>query len=270
MKKLSDYIREISLPAADGYRTFEEFIDVNHISEEQINERIIDTYLKTSQSNVFRYNVREIFETLSKSHDHEKLIDRMCSVFKDEIHDVTIIRTKSSVKSFYFTVHGDDFDILMNDKFTHLIEFFNYTISEIKKYKNHGDDEYVVYVEPTYSEKVTDYVYDECDAKIYHVTRSSNYHRIMHRGLQMKPGDDYRVFVPRIYVSFGRDGDTIKNNVKHTIEQLRYDDYVILEIDLSHYDIDVYRDTSSDNEFDGYVYAYIPPKFIRRVDFDEL
>ena len=39
----------------------------------QLNLNIIDTYIKTTKSKIFRYDVNEIYETLSKSHDHNKL-----------------------------------------------------------------------------------------------------------------------------------------------------------------------------------------------------
>ena len=62
-----------------------------------------------------------------------------------------------------------------------------------------------------------------------------------------------------------------KNNINHTLDQLNYKtNYEILEIDLSKYSIDIYKDASSDNKYDGYIYAYIPPKFIKIINKDEL
>ena len=146
--------------------------------------------------------------------------------------------------------------------------FFNYTISEVKEYEN---SEMIVYMEPNYTEKITDFVYNKCNKKLYHVTNKSNVKRILHRGLQLKEGDDYRVFLPRIYVSFGETPEIIKNNINHTLDQLNYKtNYEILEIDLSKYSIDIYKDASSDNKYDGYIYAYIPPKFIKIINKNEL
>ena len=54
MKPLQD-LKYIKLPASTGYRTFDEFLDVNNISENEINEHIINTYIKTTKSKIFRY-----------------------------------------------------------------------------------------------------------------------------------------------------------------------------------------------------------------------
>ena len=58
METLQNYIKDlkyIKLPASTGYRTFNEFLDVNNISENEINEHIINTYIKTTKSKIFRY-----------------------------------------------------------------------------------------------------------------------------------------------------------------------------------------------------------------------
>lgn len=271
MKPLQDYIKDlkyIKLPASTGYRTFDEFLDVNNISENEINEHIINTYIKTTKSKIFRYDVNEIYETLSKSHDHNKLISKMKKIYGDIFYDFNVYDSDSNVKSFFFSVLKKNFkNTVETEKFNNLCMFFNYTISEVKEYEKH---EIVVYMEPNYTEKITDFVYNECNKKLYHITKKSNVKRILYRGLQLKEGEDYRDFLPRIYVSFGETPEIIKNNINHTLDQLNYKtNYEILEIDLSKYSIDIYKDTSSDNKYDGYIYAYIPPKFIKIINEDE-
>lgn len=267
MKSLQEHIKSVTLPKSVGYRTFDEFLDINNITDDMITDDVIETYMKTSNSNIFGKNVKEIIETLSKSHDHKKLINKLKSDFNNKFYDFTEYNSDSSIKSFFFSLRSSNVDLLSSNKFVHYIEFFNYTVSEIKQYEN---SELVVYMEPSYSENITNYVYNKCNSTLYHVTRTTNYNRIMRRGLQLKEGNDYRNFLPRIYVSFGENNDIVKNNIEHTIDQLGYKNYIILKIDLSKYNIDIYKDASSDNKYDGYIYAYIPPKFITKIDIDEL
>lgn len=272
MNTLQDYVEDlkyIKLPASTGYRTFDEFLDVNNISENEINEHIINAYIKTTKSKIFRYDVNEIYETLSKSHDHNKLISKLKKIYVDVFYDFHVYDSDSNVKSFFFSVLKKNFkNTVTTKKFNNLCMFFNYTISEVKEYET---DEMVVYMEPNYTEKITDFVYNECNKKLYHITKKSNVKRILRRGLQLKEGEDYRDFLPRIYVSFGETSEIIKNNIHHTLDQLNYKtNYEILEIDLSKYSIDIYKDASSDNKYDGYIYAYIPPKFIKIVNENEL
>ena len=217
METLQNYIKDlkyIKLPASTGYRTFNEFLDVNNISENEINEHIIDTYIKTTKSKIFRYDVNEIYETLSKSHDHNKLISKMEKIYGDIFYDFHVYNSDSNVKSFFFSVLDKNFNnTVATEKFNNLCMFFNYTVSEVKVYEN---GEMIVSMEPKYPEKITDFVYNKCNKKLYHVTNKSNVKRILHRGLQLKEGDDYRVFLPRIYVSFGETPATIKNNINPT------------------------------------------------------
>ena len=218
METLQNYIKDlkyIKLPASTGYRTFNEFLDVNNISENEINEHIIDTYIKTTKSKIFRYDVNEIYETLSKSHDHNKLISKMEKIYGDIFYDFHVYNSVSNVKSFFFSVLEKNFNnTVATEKFNNLCMFFNYTVSEVKVYEN---GEMIVYMEPNYTEKITDFVYNKCNKKLYHVTNKSNVKRILHRGLQLKEGDDYRVFLSRIYVSFGETPEIIKNNRSFSI-----------------------------------------------------
>ena len=68
--------------------------------------------------------------------------------------------------------------------------------------------------------------------------------------------------------------DAISEKDKDKLEGIQKEFIVsmneILEIDLSKYSIDIYKDASSDNKYDGYIYAYIPPKFIKIINKDEL
>lgn len=196
-----------------------------------------------------------IKESLIKSYDHDKLINKIKNRYKDKIKEINILNSNSEVKSFSFSFDSkyvDDIDY--DESLYKLLDFFGYYISEFKHINN--EDIYLLSIEPLFSEKCTDFVKKDCKGIVYHCTSELSYKNyISKRGLTPKEGTTYRQFSERAFLFCGKDKKDIIDNVKKIIEQLDKKDYTIIKIDVSKYNVDFYRDSYQNESDNNFIYA---------------
>lgn len=214
--------------------------------------------------------ILKLNETLI-SHDYKKFINEIKTLF-DNI-DIEIIDSNSTNKSFNIvTQNNDTYEKIKQDKkFISLYKFYNYSVTyDDTPYNN----EYVIYVEPNVTTDVTDYVYNECEGIVYHITFDANTYSIMHNGLRPKGKNtdnkdkhskQYRNFSERVFC-IAAPKDKVDDAIKEIAKSKGYRKrYATIKIDLSSLSnkIKFYRDTSYyDNDHAVYTFTYIPKEFL--------
>lgn len=210
-----------------------------------------------------------ISESLIMSYDHEKLKKRLKKKYK--VIRFVDMKSKSKVRSFTMTVDKDEFEKIETDPaFYKLLDFFGYYQTELNYVMD--VEEYDIRLEPNFGTKCTDFVYNECDGIIYHVTREVHMDSISKKGLIPMAGKSYREFPERIFFSCGKDKHEVLTNIQDIVDQLGREKYTILEIHLKDhkYNIDFYYDPSEDDKH-NYIYAnaIIFPFYIDR-EYDSI
>jgi len=209
----------------------------------------------------------KIEESLIKSYDTNKLIEKIEKKYKDI--DVSIYPSKSNESLFKIIFNNkDDYENFLEDIYIQRqLDFFGYYITEkINK-------ELIVFVEPNFGTKCTNFIYNDCNGLLFHVTLRKTFNKFIRgEGLKPKVGDikKYRYFTERIFLICGETKEEIIDNIELVVEQKRYtnDDYVILMIDLkaNKYNVDFYYDPSEDNWHNCiYCNAWFPDKYIIEV-----
>lgn len=290
MKRLSSYITNYKKPEKYGLWTFEEFCDINNLSEDTITENAIDFYYNTLYQFIpTRKNdtyINWINESLI-SHNRDKLINKLKNVLKDYFIDVIDIKEKPmKVGVFAIKVSYDcpavdvestnTFRLAKSDlsnKIYDILQFFNYYITIIRDFS----DSFVIVIEPLYTESANDVIRKNGNI-VYHITDFDNLKTIMRTGLRPRVGrseadNGYRYFSDRIFL-IGH-SDNIVDNIKSVLKDKGYNDpyddrYVLLKIDLKHHNIPLWFDDASAGELNVYTLTAIPPKLITPINFTDL
>lgn len=305
MKKFSNYLREQAFTRAlyenhivNTNNTIYNIIgNIDSVIKDNISYEWIDNYMTESMSLGYdstnpKYYWDNIYETLIMSHNYQKFVTLFVKYFNEnDIYVWPFNQGKEeTTKIIKFFVKDSPLvhkikEYIANKKYNietdsipqdlvHLMNFFNYYFSSVRRYK---DDTWEILIEPKYSKKATDEVYNKYHGILYHVTHKENVERILKRGLQLK-GDKnlYRYIEPRINFILG-EGDDLIDRVNKIIQQKGYnkDETAILKIDLntgdknqhnkSSYCIDFYKDLFYKEGWAVYTYGLIHPRFISMV-----
>lgn len=169
----------------------------------------------------------------------EELIKKLKT--KYNIYNIKEYDSRSNIKSFVFNVKKE----ITDDNFLRILDFYGYYCSEIRKDPNNI---FLYYIEPVFSEKCTDKVYNESNGKIYHITNVANLNNILQKGIKPTVGKNYRIFSERAFFVYGKTNDEIIKNVSHIINE-KGSNYTIIEIDISHYKVNFYYNTSENKQY---------------------
>lgn len=229
------------------------------------------------------YNNDPILEMLN-THSIDKLIANIKKLYKD----VSIERangtddTKLNIKEepkdgFWLSDEQKETleNILNNDKFSNLIEFYNYYFTEFHYDKY--NKEWLALFEPRYSKKIKDFT-KRNNGVAYHITTKKLYEEhIKKEGLKVKGSSNkenaYRYFPRRIYlilpnVNSSKEREEVIHNVINILN--KENDYVVLQIslwDLKNFTF--YEDVTMDTNKEHYIYTYqnIPSKYIKDITY---
>ena len=300
MLSLEQYILDKSnkyiLPDKNGYRTLEEFCDINNIDLDNITEEQIDFYYKWNWNTLYNRDretfYRNIYETLT-SHSKEKLIEKI----KQETECESIILNNNNAKNsnasticvvdnYFASVfynENDDIENLINkcllgdtkdsNKLYDILKFFNYYISLIVL-----NDKYEIYIfcEPEYTKNITKKI-KKNGPYIYHITSKDNLRIINKTGLRPKVGktlyqNGYRYFTSRIYFIYnGKTREETISNIKQIIEDKKLENnYILLRINISDHNMGLYLDTSSKSNLAVYTYESIPKELIEEITIKDI
>lgn len=196
-----------------------------------------------------------IKESLIKSYDHQKLIDKLQARYGSKIKEFNTLQSSSKVKSFAFSFDKQyEDDIAYDEGLYKILEFFGYYVSEFKSVDN--ENVYMLSIEPIFGEKCTDFVKKDCGGIVYHCTSEHTFKSaISKKGLIPKEGSTYRQFSERTFLFCGKNKKDILENAKKIIDQLAKKDYAILKIDVSKYNIDFYKDPYQNESDNNFIYA---------------
>ena len=198
------------------------------------------------------------------THDAEKLKSKIYDITKVEFEDYSFGKIKSF--SIFCASKEEAIKLTENEKFKNLIEFFNYFVSEIQDNR--------IFIEPTYSEDKSKYVFIDCKGICYHITTNERAEKIMKTGLRMKRSY-YREFPSRIYLyatpklSLLNDKN-IKDFVYKIVNKLKAEregGIAVIRVDLNKCYNDVmrfYKDTSMKEDEAVFTYNNIPPKCLTK------
>lgn len=271
-----DYYISYKLPNKNGFRTFEEFMELNGYTEENISEHAIQFFYNRNWSNYpnrnFEVFQNNLYETLT-SHNVDSLINKLSKEIKDIINIEKISNKKSDALPISVFIKKDN--NIINDEsikslkllksedaniFEDILTFFNYYISEIIDSIAY----YEVLLEPVFTTKIN----NKGIKYIYHITNRNNIQKIKTLGLRPNVGKTreeggYRYFTKRLFFVTDKNGNNqLINDLEDEIKNLELDNkkinkkYSIIRVDISKYNIDLYKDAASEAE--NAVYVHIP------------
>lgn len=200
------------------------------------------------------------------THDAEKLKSKISDIAKVEFEDYSSGKLKSF--SILCASKEEAINLTENEKFKNLIEFFNYFVSEIQDNR--------IFIEPTYSEDKSKYVFTDCKGICYHITTKERAEKIMKTGLRMKRSY-YRKFPSRIYLyatpklSLLNDKN-IKDFAYKIVNKLKAEregGIAVIRVDLNKCYNDVmrfYKDTSMKENEEVFTYNNIPPECLTKLN----
>lgn len=264
--------------------SFDKFMEINNLSEDQINEEIIDVYYRLTWGNTlqFRHNnpidmptncfvwINEMLE----SHDVKYLLRNLNKEFVNKGYKAIKIlsedKSKSEISGVELKVSKDLF-INKNDYdlFEQIIDKFMWFVSNIEGYENEENDYLIIHILPIKGTKCTDFIFKECKGILYHITKKENIKKIEHTGLRAKSKNHTDMFnTNRLFFCCGKNIDDIKETIKD-VSKSKYDktdknDLVVIKINISKLKyIEFYRDpTDYENSDSVFTFVNIPPKFI--------
>ena len=271
-----DYYISYKLPNKNGFRTFEEFMELNGYTEENISEHAIQFFYNRNWSNYpnrnFEVFQNNLYETLT-SHNVDSLINKLSKEIKDIINIEKISNKKSDALPISVFIKKDN--NIINDEsikslkllksedaniFEDILTFFNYYISEIIDSIAY----YEVLLEPVFTTKIN----NKGIKYIYHITNRNNIQKIKTLGLRPNVGKTreeggYRYFTKRLFFVTDKNGNNqLINDLEDEIKDLELDNkkinkkYSIIRVDISKYNIDLYKDAALEAE--NAVYVHIP------------
>lgn len=188
MKTISDYIHtklfDYPITKSIHNQTYEDFIEALNIDDNDIDDDLYKLYEEYNYKNVDGNGLRSykgyqkyLYESLFGSYNSEDLLRELCKIYKDDIISADFMGLHSeNIKSIIIKFKNDI--IINDDKFKELLNFYNYYI--VKTINN----EYLI--DPYKPQDFTNYVYNDCNGIIYHVTNKNTYNKIIKYGLKPK------------------------------------------------------------------------------------
>lgn len=203
-----------------------------------------------------------IWENL-QSHDYRKLKNQLTKYFGEDIEEY--INQKDADVKDIFGIKVKDIKLIDNPKFQSILQFFNYFVREVR------NDLYII--EPLYSTKMNDLVYDKCNGIVYHFTDSKSAESILKNGLRIRgrnfenwkyPNRVY-VYAPGYYIS--RENKDLWLQDAMNVVDFSKGLLVVLKIDLHKAKgIDFYKDPAMP-QHSVFTYHNIPKECIEKINF---
>lgn len=137
-----------------------------------------------------------IEESLIKSYDTEKLKKHL----KRKYH-VIDFHDYDSMNVYRFVMTIKNLNNIIDDPALYkTIDLYWYTITEINYIKSLNV--YDIHLEPNFGVKCNDFIYNQCDGIIWHVSSKTNEHNINidKKGIRPFEGNNYRIFNERAFL----------------------------------------------------------------------
>lgn len=266
-------IRMFAIPE----RTFDRYLEVHNIDDNNIDEHTFEKYLLEScfQSEYdyarFQNYQRNIYinETIGESWNYTRLIDKIKDKF--DIYDLRTDKywiEHNNVTAFSFYC---DKDIRNDNELMHTLDLFNYYI--MKAEENNG--EWFFKIDPRKPKEVTNKIYNENCGILYHICTNEQYQKAKIKGLNprnIKTDNKYRPY-RRYFVSNKNTDECYKSLLMlKSFMQKEYDNVVVIKIDLNKFKhkLKFYPDTTGQGFSAYFTLDYIPAKCITKIDLNDL
>lgn len=266
-------IRMFAIPE----RTFDRYLEVHNIDDNDIDEHTFEKYLLEScfQSEYdyerFQNYQRNIYinETIGESWNYTRLIDKIKDKF--DIYDLRTDKywiEHNNVTAFSFYC---DKDIRNDNELMHTLDLFNYYI--MKAEENNG--EWFFKIDPRKPKEVTNKIYNENCGILYHICTNEQYQKAKIKGLNprnIKTDNEYRPY-RRYFVSNKNTDECYKSLLMlKSFIQKEYDNVVVIKIDLNKFKhkLKFYPDTTGQGFSAYFTLDYIPAKCITEIDLNDL
>lgn len=266
-------IRMFAIPE----RTFDRYLEVHNIDDNDIDEHTFEKYLLEScfQSEYdyerFQNYQRNIYinETIGESWNYTRLIDKIKDKF--DIYDLRTDKywiEHNNVTAFSFYC---DKDIRNDNELMHTLDLFNYYIMKVEE--NNG--EWFFKIDPRKPKEVTNKIYNENCGILYHICTNEQYQKVKIKGLNprnIKTDNEYRPY-RRYFVSNKNTDECYKSLLMlKSFMQKEYDNVVVIKIDLNKFKhkLKFYPDTTGQGFSAYFTLDYIPAKCITEIDLNDL
>lgn len=257
MKTIKEYIKSYKYPAKYYYNpNIEDWMEINHIEKitEDIQydfERIMWNHFRGPKYNIWIENV--VYENINNSYDPDELYQKLVKKFN--VSNGIYAETNNNVKSFTFDI--DNENLINDEEFKSLLNFYNYYVSFCEKRNN----KYQVYIEPYKPEEKTNYIYNDCKGIVYRFVDDNGLKRIENHGLA--PRHDKDRYYPRyIFVIADKDENRLKDTFFKVQREIKKNNLHLIRIDLNKYEnkLRFYVDPASVN-YDAFVTREYIPKY---------
>ena len=288
---LVEYIKDKNLGLRIGVETelftykgsFNEYLKWKRMNDNEINEHVFEDYYYTfihltnkHTHESLTYGFHWINEML-KPHDPTQLIKALnkqyAKKYKCPIKLLNSIESKNSLKRITLLVPTL---LVINDdnflgKFADICDTYMYCIRGVDK-DNFNEKWTPVDIEPILGDNCTDFIKNDCNGIIYHITLKDNEDSIERKGINPHaPNDLDRFEYNRIYFACGKNWEEAKRSIHYIVYSLKNkqknftpENLIVLKVDVSKIkNIEFYRDPSDYSESDAvFTFITIPPKYI--------
>lgn len=271
MKKINEYIKTYKYPKQYKNPNLEDIIDFNNLNNEDLSFydiKILEGLLWHDKRGP-KYDIyceNRIYENINHSYSSKELLKKINSKFKDYIYDSSEVDTNSKDnKSFGLYINNDE--LIKNEEFKSLLNYYNYYISFCEKRKGYWE----LYIEPYKPEEKTNYIYKDCKGIVYRIVNDNGLKRLNHHGLV--PRHDIDRYYPKyIFVVANSNKDKLKEILKLVQNDIKKTNLHIIQIDLNKYEnkLNFYIDTASVN-YDAYITReYIPKYCCKEININDI
>ena len=257
MKKLINFIKQYKYPRKYyNNPNIEDWMKLNNINEITEDIQYVFEYMMWNPWRGPKYEILQenvIYENLNKSYNPDELYQKLVEKFN--VSNGIYAETNSNIKSFTFEVNNKE--IINNEEFKSLLNFYNFYVSFCEKRNN----KYQVYIEPYKPEDKTDYIYNDCKGIVYRFVNDNGLKRLKNHGLS--PRHDIDRYYPRyIFVIADKDESRLKDILSKVQQEIKKTDLHLIKIDLNKYEnkLRFYVDPASVN-YDAFVTREYIPKY---------
>lgn len=203
----------------------------------------------------------DFISEMLQSHNVDDLISKLKTLCGDSI--LTVEKEKGNKELDIFNLTFKDFNSFakfqFDEKVKNALHYFNYFVTFAVK------DTLTIYIEPSFSEKLTLEDYDKFHCRFFHVTQTAKVPLILARGLRCKSGLEggYRFYPKRAYLlgieDFKNKDKILKKFIEKTKPNVK-NSCVVIEVEMNYSFAEVYKDLSMQDREDCYFVVTDIPK----------
>lgn len=209
---------------AYGYDSFLNEVNYNYVRDDVTNDELFEDFY-FDRFKCKYYFCRPSYDEYQKYLYESLLYSYDISLLENKLYEkCESIRRIYNHQEFLIAYAYDESE---KDIIENIAKFYGYFIASCDYDKNN----FVYIMESVYGvSDVTDYVYNECNGIIYHITHEKRVYKILQQGLCTKSQNKRAVHPPRIYFTINPDKEKLKELAKDLYPD---GDYAVLKVNVS-------------------------------------